>query len=251
MTPGRRQSQDPARDAPAAEAASPPDSPLSGAEPTSSNAASPPDSPPSADAAPRGAAPTPVVVVDAGAKPEADPRPASNPILLAILVAVVLSGALLILGVAQGQIRALPAALVLILGTLTLFAGQQAVVALARGETIEISSHWGGLGGGLGGWRVSPVATLLLLALILLGATLASSAIDRGAGNGSADNPSIANQTNANREAPDGNAAGANEAGANESGASQAGANAADANAADANAADGNAADANIAQGGG
>jgi hypothetical protein len=45
------------------------------------------------------------------------------------------------------------------------------LVALRRisksGEPLEIESHWGGLGQGLGGWRVSSAAALLLCALCL------------------------------------------------------------------------------------
>jgi hypothetical protein len=34
-----------------------------------------------------------------------------------------------------------------------------------RGHSAEVESHWGGFGGGLGGWRVSPSLTYLVCAL--------------------------------------------------------------------------------------
>jgi hypothetical protein len=41
--------------------------------------------------------------------------------------------------------------------------------ALARGESVMVESHWGGIGGGSGGWRVS-TPLIYLLGLLILGA---------------------------------------------------------------------------------
>lgn len=41
--------------------------------------------------------------------------------------------------------------------------------ALSQGDRFEIESHWGGLGGGLGGWRVSKPLVFLLAVLAIIG----------------------------------------------------------------------------------
>ena len=60
---------------------------------------------------------------------------------------------------------------VVILVTVTLLVAM--FVAVRRGEGFEIESHWGGLGGGLGGWRVSaPLVYLFgVVAVLALGTT--------------------------------------------------------------------------------
>jgi hypothetical protein len=40
---------------------------------------------------------------------------------------------------------------------------------LVKGYSPQLDSHWGGFGGGLGGWRLSPAAALLLVTLVLSG----------------------------------------------------------------------------------
>jgi hypothetical protein len=127
-----------------------------------------------------------------GAEAEGAGRVPSD--LVAIALGTVLAGivALLIVAVVQDRIEALPAALVLICGTLALLAGFYAFDGLARGDAVAIDSHWGGLGGGLGGWRLSPISTLLLLALALLGATIATG-IERAPQPGNMSNESTSN----------------------------------------------------------
>ena len=56
------------------------------------------------------------------------------------------------------------------------------VATLARlklGETLQVESHWGGIGGGfgggLGGWRITPVTALCGLTALLLGGAVAAS----------------------------------------------------------------------------
>ncbi len=128
--------------------------------------------------------------VAAAPKPQSSARQPSDRVALILGVAFAGIAALLFVAVAQKQIEALPAALVLICGTLTLLAASYALEGLARGDEIEVNSHWGGLGGSLGGWRVSPITTLLLLALIFLGATITA-----GAGEGDETSNSAANST--------------------------------------------------------
>lgn len=41
-------------------------------------------------------------------------------------------------------------------------------------ERLEVDTHWGGLGGGMGGWRMSRAAVLLLLALATTGGAIAA-----------------------------------------------------------------------------
>jgi hypothetical protein len=87
---------------------------------------------------------------------------------------VACTAALLIAGVVFRGADPIAAALVLLLGTgavmLAVIGGEQ----LRDAKAIELSSHWGGLGGALGGWRLSPVTATVLLALIFLGATVAA-----------------------------------------------------------------------------
>lgn len=62
------------------------------------------------------------------------------------------------------------AVLMLILGSAALMALITLLTELAEGKGIEIESHWGGLGGSLGGWGLSsPVVTLLLVLSCLAG----------------------------------------------------------------------------------
>jgi hypothetical protein len=83
----------------------------------------------------------------------------------AVLVALVDAG------VRQGLIKPDRGALGLALALLMLLFGVVALSALQRGETVEVEGHWGGLGGALGGWRLSPSAVLILfVALFAVGA---------------------------------------------------------------------------------
>jgi hypothetical protein len=133
---------------------------------------------------------------------------------------------LLALGVTRGTLEALPAALALACATGALIATTFALDALRRGEGIGISSHWGGLGGGIGGWRVTPAASATLLALVFLAATLTI-----GARGGDGANNQSGNQVTANDQANaaddnvaenDADATTANEAGSNAVGGNEA-----------------------------
>lgn len=96
-------------------------------------------------------------------------------------VAVVALAVLALVAVDKGKLGPAPAALLLVCGTLTMIVALQAVAALRDGDEIGLSSQWGGLGGGLGGWKISPVTTLLLIMLVFLGIAVA---IGGGSGGG-------------------------------------------------------------------
>ncbi len=98
----------------------------------------------------------------------------SRPLVQAsgILVAVT-AGMLLIVAVAMDRINPVNAALAYGLGWLAAIATLNAISGLARGDGVAFDSYWGGLGGAQGGWRVSPLAISLVLALVLVSATVA------------------------------------------------------------------------------
>ncbi len=77
---------------------------------------------------------------------------------------------LIAIGVGTGKVEALPGAILLICGALCFVAAVHALDALGKGESITFDSYWGGLGGAQGGWRISPVAISIALALIFLAA---------------------------------------------------------------------------------
>lgn len=83
-----------------------------------------------------------------------------------------------LLAVLLGRVSPLQAGLGAALGIVAWRAGLGAHRALDGGETVGVSSQWGGLGGGLGGWQVSRPAALLMLMLV---AGLAAAAIVRPA----------------------------------------------------------------------
>lgn len=159
---------------------------------------------PTAEAAEGERAPEPARELSLPARPQADRA--------ALLLGFSIGGLVILLLVAAivREIEPASAAVIIICGTLTLFAGMHVVEGLARGDTIEVSSHWGGLGGAMGGWRLSPIATLLVVALILLGTTLAASGAFSGKGEDKASRPA-ANQQRpaADRPSPANNRPGA------------------------------------------
>ncbi len=68
--------------------------------------------------------------------------------------------------VRANALEPLSAGLVLVFGALALVAFVAAVDLVQRGQGVEFESRWGGLGGGLGGWRLSPVAVLIAIGLL-------------------------------------------------------------------------------------
>jgi len=92
----------------------------------------------------------------------------------AVLPLVLLATILLIAAaVASGRLEPGPAALALVLILLATLGGLQTYDSLGKGEEIGIESHWGGLGGGSGGWRLLPPTGLAILTLAFAGAAMA------------------------------------------------------------------------------
>jgi len=107
-----------------------------------------------------------------------------------LFLTIAASSVLLALAWGTGSIRPEVAALLLVFITATLLAASYALEALARGHAIEVTSHWGGLGGGLGGWRLSSPAVAILIGLAFLAATIGlMTLVERGEGEGK-DGPS-------------------------------------------------------------
>jgi len=79
----------------------------------------------------------------------------------------------MIIAVAMGQIMIPRAILLMVLAVATILAIERALDGL-KDSGFEIRSSWGGLGGGLGGWSVSPPVILVVLALAFIGAATAT-----------------------------------------------------------------------------
>jgi uncharacterized integral membrane protein len=80
-----------------------------------------------------------------------------------------------VMGVAaarSGEIKFWQAMMVILIGGPALIATARAIELIGEGETIEMQSQWGGLGGVLGGWRLSPVTSLVLLAFAFAGGAI-------------------------------------------------------------------------------
>lgn len=144
---------------------------------------------------------------------------ASGPSMKREAAAVIaVAAALLIFGVVFDEVDPLPAALVLICGTAALLIGLSAAEALKEKGAFEITSHWGGLGGAVGGFRVSSAVTAVVLALVFLGAAVGVAGLggDDGTTNNSVVPPPLVkpSDTDAGRTA-DSNTVDANAAAAN------------------------------------
>lgn len=94
-------------------------------------------------------------------------------VLLAGAVILALFAALAALGVSLGQIGVVRALLLVAFCTAALIALFMTISALET-EAVELRSSWGGLGGGLGGWRISrPLALLGCAGAFAIAAALA------------------------------------------------------------------------------
>jgi hypothetical protein len=95
--------------------------------------------------------------------------------LLALLFCIVLIGVVVLLlsAIQAGEMKAPRAALFLVFSGLTLLVAYYALEAIRLGDGLAFDTHWGGLGGGLGGFRISSAAGLTLLMLVLVGVTAA------------------------------------------------------------------------------
>ncbi|PIB90504.1 hypothetical protein [Caulobacter sp. FWC2] len=88
-------------------------------------------------------------------------------VAFAVLVALVDAG------VREEMIDIGRASFGLALAMLALLFGGALLSALQRGESIEFENHWGGLGGGVAGWRVSPTGIALIFLLIFIASGVA------------------------------------------------------------------------------
>ena len=57
-------------------------------------------------------------------------------------------------------------ACILLSGAATVYCILQFLRQMTFGETLEVRSHWGGLGGGFGGWRLSTSASFLIASVV-------------------------------------------------------------------------------------
>lgn len=103
---------------------------------------------------------------------EQTPQPAS--MQRNAMALILLAAALLLAGIVFQELKPVPAALLLLCGGAALLIAVTAAEQMKDGRTVEVTSHWGGLGGSLGGWRISPLVMTIVLALIFLGAAVAA-----------------------------------------------------------------------------
>jgi len=97
--------------------------------------------------------------------------------VLAAIAVVIAVGAML--AISFQKLSMPQAALLAPLALIAAGAGASAVLMLIDDQTdesIELNSHWGGLGGGLGGWSLSRPAALSLIMLLAVLAMLAIAA---------------------------------------------------------------------------
>ena len=101
-------------------------------------------------------------------------------VLSVLLCGILLVG--LLYAVMAQELRATEATALFVLGCLTVAFTDGFATSVRHGEWPRLETSWGGLGGGLGGWRLSPALDCLLGALAFGGAfTLATlSAADHG-----------------------------------------------------------------------
>ncbi len=87
-----------------------------------------------------------------------------DPVGVVGAAAVLLGGLTAALAFAQGltEVDLLHAFVVAALGSALFVMVWGLLRSVERGESIEVTTHWGGLGGGLGGWRVSPPVIFLV-----------------------------------------------------------------------------------------
>lgn len=99
-----------------------------------------------------------------------------SPVSMAVIFAATATLVLTVLaGVHSRDLPVSTAVLALVCGAVTMLVAFYALEAIRRGEGLSVESHWGGLGGGLGGWRASTAAVLVFLLLVMLSVTAALS----------------------------------------------------------------------------
>jgi hypothetical protein len=103
-----------------------------------------------------------------GAEASASARVRNVVLVLAVAaLAVALLG-----GTATPALGGLQAGALLVCGTVTLVLAFAVLEQLRQNEGLSFESHWGGLGGNLGGWRLSTSVVLVLLLLVFAAATV-------------------------------------------------------------------------------
>lgn len=78
----------------------------------------------------------------------------------------------LLWAVRLNQIPPFKAGLIGFLGAITLWLAMACYALIRRNNGLTFESHWGGLGGGLGGWRASPALVVAILTLLFASATV-------------------------------------------------------------------------------
>ena len=128
---------------------------------------------------------------DPGTTTPPAPPPDRSPQRRWLLALLVILSMLLLLGwgVYAQRLDPLSAALIMVFGAVSVVAGLASVESLERGESPSFESHWGGLGGGTGGWRISPNFTLILLSLIFLAGAFAAARLPSREEEGGGSNP--------------------------------------------------------------
>lgn len=109
----------------------------------------------------------------------ADERKAPSSWIIGVLFS---AGVMVIAALRSDRLPLLQGAMVAVLGSIALVAAAHALTLFRSGETVGLESSWSGLGGGLGGWRMSPATALCVLALLSGGAAILagqSSSADR------------------------------------------------------------------------
>lgn len=96
---------------------------------------------------------------------------------IALVVSVLAGAALVALAVWAADAGRLPAAqavLLVVLGALAVASFGMFIHSLGGGDGVGVESHWGGIGGGVGGWRVTTPLIFLLLTIFFAGLLTAS-----------------------------------------------------------------------------
>jgi len=91
---------------------------------------------------------------------------------LAPIAAIALIGAALLLGRSEPT-GARAGSIVFLLGAAGLIALLALIAELGSGKGVDVESHWGGLGGALGGWSISSPVVVVVLLLASLGGMVA------------------------------------------------------------------------------
>lgn len=73
-----------------------------------------------------------------------------------------------------GKMQPVTVILVFNFGSIAILASTSAIGRLRCGDVFEVQSNWGGLGGGIGGWRASPVIGLSAISVIFAAAAFAA-----------------------------------------------------------------------------